>query len=145
MTVDKEATISNVRRFFDSGLESLLRKANCNHSDLKSPSFDGMPKAPTKGNVAEDKMMVIETAREHILCVRLAIKKSEYPTRDVLNKCFVDKESNFVVTNEMSISERQLLRLKNIALLEFADRYHITGLLYGFTDTDLHVYVDDGG
>lgn len=139
--VNEEATIDNVRGFFDHRLEVLLRHANCNHEDLRSPLFDGMPKAPAKGNVAENKMMMIETAREHVACVQMAIKKCEPTSQEILNRCYINQQNGFVSANVLGFSYRQFMRLKSKALIEFADRYQTVGELHGFNDTDLHIYI----
>lgn len=140
--IDKAATISNTRDFFENRLGSLLSRANCNHADLRSPKFDGMPKTPVKGNSSEDNMMNLEMAKEHLACVWMAINKADPLTRNILNSCYLDQLDNYVVANQLSISYRQLSRLKNVALLDFAIRYKAIGDSYDLTDTNLLIMAD---
>lgn len=142
---DKDATIDNTRSFFEGQLESLLRKANANHSDLRSPSFDGMPKAPNHGDLAEDKMMALETAREHIACVHSALDKCEEPAKTILSKRYVDRQPDLAVMTYLGYGHTQYAHLKRAALLEFADRYQAAGWAYGFDDTNLKVRLKPEG
>lgn len=141
--IDKDATISNARDFFENRLDDLLSRANCNHADLHSMRIDGMPKAHSAGNTAENKMIDLETAKEHLECVVLAISNSDPVTRDILNSCYLNGQYNYVVANNLSLGTRQLGRLKNEALYDFAKRYKAVGESFGFTDTNLIRYTNE--
>ncbi len=123
--VDFKQTRCNARDVLKN-FRRLERMAGRSLIDIKSPIITDMPKAPKYGNKAEDaiiQMMDIEAERDAILAALMALSLI---SRQILyySFCDVNKHSNYEIGQLIrGYGEKNVEKLKSIALIEFAEAY----------------------
>ncbi|AYW46769.1 ArpU family phage packaging/lysis transcriptional regulator [Tetragenococcus koreensis] len=110
-------TLANYRR--------LQRITGQSKIDIKSPIITDMPKAPSNGNKAEDALLQIVDAEGELNAIVAGLMALPLTSRAVLYYSFCDKErwTNDLIGMEIGYSERQVRRVKEDALTEFAEAY----------------------
>ena len=143
--VDRRATAWRVIRFLDRPLDHYLALSGKRRADLKSPSMDGMPKAPVKGNASENRMLAIWLASEVVDCVGSAIRNMTRESQKILLSRYSDQMLTYNIAQELNISAATYSRKQERALCEFADRFEYQVVKHGIVKevSDLHVYLEN--
>lgn len=142
--IDRQATARRVAHFFDKKLDRYLALSGKRRYDLKSPSMDGMPKAPSHGNGSESRMLNIWLAEEVVDCVGCAMRNMTKESQRILLSRYSDQMLTYNIARELSISSSTYSRKQEKALCEFADRFEFQLVKHGIHTEidDLHVYPD---
>lgn len=142
LDIDRRATARKVTRFLDRDLDRYLARSGKRRFDLKSPSWDGMPKAPSFGNANENRMMAIWVAEQVVDSVGCTIRNMTKEAQMILLKRYSDEMLTYNIAEALSISSATYSRKQEWALCEFADRFEYQVDKHGITDevSDLHVY-----
>lgn len=123
--VDFKQTRANARNVLKN-FRRLDRIAGRSLIDIKSPIITDMPKVPNRGNKSEDAMIQLmdaEAERDAILSALMALS---LVSRQILyySFCDVEKHSNYEIGQLISgYGEKNVEKLKSIALIEFAEAY----------------------
>ena len=143
--IDRQATARRVTHFFDKQLDRYLALSGKRRYDLKSPSMDGMPKAPAKGNASENRMLAIWLAEQVVDCVGCAMRNMTKESQRILLSRYSDQMLTYNIARELSISSSTYSRKQEKALCEFADRFEFQLVKHGIHTEieDLHVYPDE--
>jgi len=122
--VDFNQTRTNARNVL-SNYRQLQRITGRSKIDIKSPIITDMPKAQTNGNKAEDALLQIMDAEGELNAIVAGLMSLSLTSRTVLYYSFCDKErwTNDLIGMEIGYSERQVRRVKEDALIEFAEAY----------------------
>lgn len=130
--VDTEATLQNVTHFLKVALPKMVRVSGQSMTDLKSPSYDGMPKAQPSGN-ATDARIVRRLYAEQV--VRRTIEAMNHCDKDcqpILDMLYLKGYSDTMCFRAIGYSDSSYFHdWKPKALLQFADCYMLD---------DLHVF-----
>lgn len=110
-------TLANYRR--------LQRITGRSKIDIKSPIITDMPKSPSHGNRKEDALLQHINAEGELNAIVAGLMSLPLTSRAVLYYSFCDKErwTNDLIGIEIGYSERQVRRVKEDALIEFAEAY----------------------
>ncbi|BAK95143.1 ArpU family phage packaging/lysis transcriptional regulator [Tetragenococcus halophilus] len=110
-------TLKNYRR--------LQRITGRSKIDIKSPIITDMPKSPSQGNKAEDALLQHINAESELNAIVAGLMSLPLTSRAVLYYSYCDKErwTNDLIGIEIGYSERQVRRVKEDALIEFAEAY----------------------
>ena len=143
LEIDYVATAKKVTNFLDKKLDRYLALSGKRRFDLKSPSMDGMPKAPTKGNASENRMLAIWLAENVVDCVGQAMRNLTNESQQILLSRYSDQMLTYNIAQELSISSATYSRKQEQALCEFADRFEFQVFKHNIQAevADLHVYV----
>lgn len=127
--IDKAASRANARRQLKQ-YRTLARMAHVKLDDLKSPTIDDMPKAPSTRNRAEDSVIdrISDTEEAWRELKRIDAALNYLPMRShcllVISYCRAEEPSLDEVAEMMGISDGKTASyLRDIALLEFAEAY----------------------
>lgn len=144
LDIDCQATAHKVTQFLDKKLDRYLALSGKRRFDLKSPSMDGMPKAPAKGNASENRMLAIWLAEQVVDCVGCAMRNMTKESQRILLSRYSDQMLTYNIARELSISSSTYSRKQEKALYEFADRFEFQLVKHGIHTEidDLHVYPD---
>lgn len=142
LDIDCQATAHKVTQFLDKKLDHYLALSGKRRFDLKSPIIDGMPKAPTKGNASENRMIAIWFAEQVVDCVGCAMRNMTQESQKILLNRYSDQMLTYTIAQELSISSATYSRKQERALCEFADRFEYQVVKHGIVKevNDLHVY-----
>lgn len=142
LDIDCQATARKVTRFFDKKLDRYLALSGKRRFDLKSPSMDGMPKVPSKGNASENRMLAIWLAEEVVDCVGCAMRNMTHESQHILLSRYSDQMLTYNIARELNISAATYSRKQERALCEFADRFEYQVVKHNIVKevSDLHVY-----
>lgn len=142
LDIDCQATAHKVTQFLDKKLDRYLALSGKRRFDLKSPSMDGMPKAPTKGNASENRMIAIWFAEQVVDCVGCAMRNMTKESQKILLNRYSDQMLTYTIAQELSISSATYSRKQEQALCEFADRFEYQVMKHNIICevSDLHVY-----
>lgn len=145
LDIDYLKTARKVTKFLDKKLDRYLALSGKHRFDLKSPNMDGMPKAPTKGNSSENRMLSIWLAEEVVDCVGCAMRNMTKESQKILLSRYSDQMLTYNIARELNISAATYTRKQEKALCEFADRFEFQLVKHGIhTEVDdLHVYPDE--
>lgn len=143
LEIDYVATAKKVTDFLDKKLDRYLALSGKRRFDLKSPSMDGMPKVPTKGNASENRMLAIWLAENVVDCVGQAMRNLTSESQQILLSRYSDQMLTYNIAQELSISSATYSRKQEQALCEFADRFEFQVFKHNIQAevADLHVYV----
>lgn len=110
-------TLANYRR--------LQRITGRSKIDIKSPIITDMPKSPSHGNRKEDALLQHINAEGELNAIVAGLMSLPLTSRAVLYYSYCDKErwTNDLIGIEIGYSERQVRRVKEDALVEFAEAY----------------------
>ncbi|GBD74233.1 putative autolysin regulatory protein ArpU [Tetragenococcus halophilus subsp. halophilus] len=110
-------TLKNYRR-----LQRITGKSKI---DIKSPIITDMPKSPSHGNKTEEALIQHVDAEGELNAIVAGLMSLSLTSRAVLYYSFCDKErwTNDLIGMEIGYSERQVRRVKDDALVEFAEAY----------------------
>lgn len=129
--VDEKATAQNVSKFLSRTLPKMVRVSGQSLSELRSPSYDGMPKG--KGGGDPDARIVRRLYAEQV--VRRSIEAMSHCDRDcqkILDLLYLEEYSDTMCYMAIGYSESSYFHdWKPRALLQFADCYLLE---------DLHVF-----
>lgn len=122
--LDTRRTIENVRYFFEKKFPQLVAISEFTTVDLKSPSFDSEPHGGADTNSSENKALKYIEANRMVEHVVIALN-------GMLNQFHASilKQRHFLGVKWLDISakygytSRQMQRIQNKALLEFADSF----------------------
>lgn len=142
LEIDYVATAKKVTNFLDKKLDRYLALSGKRRFDLKSPSMDGMPKAPAKGNASENRMLNIWLAENVVDCVGQAMRNLTSESQQILLSRYSDSMMVYKIAEELNYSASTYTRRQEKALCEFADRFEFQVIKHGLQDevVDLHVY-----
>ncbi|WP_242362318.1 ArpU family phage packaging/lysis transcriptional regulator [Limosilactobacillus antri] len=143
LEIDYLKTAKKVTDFLDKKLDRYLALSGKRRFDLKSPSMDGMPKVPTKGNASENRMLAIWLAENVVDCVGQAMRNLTSESQQILLSRYSDQMLTYNIAQELSISSATYSRKQEQALCEFADRFEFQVFKHNIQAevADLHVYV----
>lgn len=120
--IDKEKTQRNVKRLLKDELPRLERIAG--ESLIKAASMDGMPKAPSRGNSQEDRIVQRLTAHEIIVASIKAIHACSATSERVLDMLYLQKMSDTMVYMTIGYQKSQFYNhVKPKALMEFSEAF----------------------
>lgn len=130
--VDTDATIEKCKHHLKVTLPRMIRTSGQDVASLKSPSMDGMPKAPSYKNNA-DSTIVRRLAAEQIVRRTIeAISNCDATAKQVLSFLYLDQYTDTMCYMAIGYSRSHYFDvIKPDALLQFADTYMLE---------DLHVY-----
>jgi len=130
--VDERATVQNVTHFLAVMLPKMVRVSGQSMSELRSPSYDGMPKSQPSGN-ATDARIVRRLYSEQVVKRTLeAIKHCDKDCRNILDELYLQELSDTMCFMDLGLSESSYFHVwKPKALLQFADCYMLD---------DLHIF-----
>jgi len=112
----------------------MIRTSGQDITGLKSPSMDGMPKAPGFNNNADSTIVRRVTAEQIVKRTIEAIGHCDNTSKDVLSYLYLDNYTDTMCYMDLGYSESYYFhKVKPAALLEFADAYLLD---------DLHIYVE---
>lgn len=137
--VDLIRTAENVDAFLTHGLEKAVRVVNINLTDLKSPTMDGLPKAPTFSNTLENKMVQYIDSRNLIEGFQRVYPKCNVIAQQIIKCCYLEDMDNNDVMLLLGYEHSRYAEIKRNALNEFADRYEMQPGC-----PDLHFYKKSG-
>ena len=142
LEIDYPKTAKKVTDFLNTKLDRYLALSGKRRFDLKSPSMDGMPKAPAKGNASENRMLAIWLAENVVDCVGQAMRNLTSESQQILLSRYSDQMLTYNIAQELSISSATYSRKQEQALCEFADRFEFQVFKHNIQDevADLHVY-----
>lgn len=142
LDIDYVATAKKVTNFLDKKLDRYLALSGKQRFDLKSPSMDGMQKAPTKGNASENRMININIAENVVDCVGQAMRNLTSESQQILLSRYSESMMVYKIAEELNYSASTFTRRQEKALCEFADRFEFQVIKHGLQDevVDLHVY-----
>lgn len=145
LEIDYQATARKVTDFLGSKLDRYLALSGKQRFNLKSPSIDGMPKAPSKGNASEARILNIWLAEEVVDCVGCAMRNLTSESQRIMLDRYSDQMAAYNIAQKLSISAATYNRKQEQALCEFADRFEYQIVKHGiYTEIDdLHVYPDE--
>lgn len=145
LEIDYQATAKKVTDFLGEKLDRYLALSGKQRFDLKSPSVDGMPKAPTKGNSNENRILNIWLAEEVVDCVGCTIRNMTAESRQIMLGRYSDQMLAYNIAKRLNVSAATYNRKQEQALCEFADRFEYQIVKHGiYTEVDdLHVYPDE--
>ena len=145
LEIDYQATAKKVTDFLGSKLDRYLALSGKQRFNLKSPSMDRMPKAPTKGNSSENRILNIWLAEEVVDCVGCAMRNMTAESQRIMLDRYSDQMAAYNIAQKLSISAATYNRKQEQALCEFADRFEYQIVKHGiYTEIDdLHVYPDE--
>ena len=123
--VDLIKTAENVDAFLTYGLEKAVRVINISITDLKSPSLDGLPKAPTFSNALEDKMVQYIDSRNLVEGFQRVYPKCNVIARKIIKCRYLEDMDNNDVMALLGYEHSRYAEIKRNALNEFADRYEM--------------------
>lgn len=122
--VDKQATCHKVASFLKWTLPRMVRIAGKSLTDLRSPNFDGMPKAPASGNSNDARIVQKLYAQEVIKETVKAISHCDKDCREVLDMLYLQNYSDTMCYMAIGYSKSSFSHDKKPeALLQFADCY----------------------
>lgn len=142
--LDVNKTAENVRKFFHREWPRYVNRAGITPAELKSPSFDAMPKSPSFENSQERKMMVIFEAQTAIACVMETLRSCREANREVLTGCYIDGLPDWKVAQKMGYSDAQQQRIKSKACCEFAERLDFYQAQFGIDLPELQAFKNSG-
>lgn len=142
--LDATQTAATVRKFFRHDWPRYLNRAGTTARELKSPSFDAMPKSPSFENPQERKMMAIFDAQTAIACVTDALRSCREAYREVLSYCYIDGLPDWKTAQKMGYSDAQEQRIKAKACCEFAERLDYYQAKWDIELSELQVYKSRG-
>lgn len=142
LEIDYVATAKRVTNFLDKKLDRYLALSGKRRFDLKSPSMDGMPKAPTRGNASENRMLAIWLAENVVDCVGQAMRNLTSESQQILLSRYSDSMMVYKIAEELNYSASTYTRRQEKALCEFADRFEYQVVKHKIDGEvqDLHVY-----
>ena len=123
--VDFNQTRKNARKVL-STYRRLERTVGRSSIDLRSPLITSMPKSPSYGNKAEDALVQRVDAEKERDAIVSALMRLSLISRQILyySFCDVDKHSNAEIGDLIhGYGEKNVEKLKSIALIEFAEAY----------------------
>lgn len=123
--VDFKQTRDNARNVLKN-FRRLERIAGRSLIDIKSPVITDMPKVPSHGNKAEDAMIQLADADAERDAILRALMALSLISRQILyySFCDVNKHSNYEIGQLIcGYGEKNVEKLKSIALIEFAEAY----------------------
>lgn len=133
--IDEEATLQNVTHFLRVALPKMVRVSGQSMTDLKSPSYDGMPKAQPSGNATDARIVRRLYAEQVVKRTVEAIKHCDKDCRNILDDLYLQELSDTMCFMDLGFSESSYFHYwKPKALLQFADCYMLD---------DLHVFYEN--
>lgn len=145
LDIDCLKTARKVTNFLDKKLDRYLALSGKQRFDLKSPEMDGMPKAPSRGNGSENRMLNIWLAEEVVDCVGCAMRNMTKESQRILLSRYSDQMMVYKIAQELNYSASTYTRRQEKALCEFADRFEFQIIRHGIHTevADLHVYKNE--
>lgn len=123
--IDLFKTAENVDWFLQHGLEKAVRVVNINIADLKSPSMDGLPKAPNFSNTFEEKMVQYIDSRNLVEGFKRVYPNCNIITQKIIKCLYLQGMDNQTVMQLLDYEHSRYADIKRNALNEFADRYEM--------------------
>lgn len=122
--IDKKETKKQARAVL-SQYRQLNRIASRMPIDIKSPIITDMPRGGGAQNKSQDAFLEWIDAEIERDAIVAALSKLKLVSRQILyySFCEAEKRSNYEIGRLMSYSEKNIEKLKSVALLEFADAY----------------------
>lgn len=145
LDIDCLKTARKVTEFLEKKLDRYLALSGKQRFDLKSPGMDGMPKAPSRGNGSENRMLNIWLAEEVVDCVGCAMRNMTKESQRILLSRYSDQMMVYKIAQELNYSASTYTRRQEKALCEFADRFEFQVIRHGIHTevADLHVYKNE--
>ncbi|AWP46330.1 transcriptional regulator [Levilactobacillus brevis] len=122
--IDKQATCHKVASFLKWTLPRMVLIAGKSLTDLRSPNYDGMPKAPASGNSNDARIVQKMYAQEVIKQTVEAMGKCDKECRELLDMLYLQDYTDTMCYLDLGYSESTYSHSKKPkALLQFADVY----------------------
>ncbi|MDE3290422.1 transcriptional regulator [Lacticaseibacillus paracasei] len=123
--IDHDKTIENAKEVLGNYWHH-KRLAKRTKIALRSPVMDGMPKSPSYGNKAEDKLVSHADELYYIACCEIAIRSVELEKyRIILTETYLvsldQRKPWWLIAEELHLSKSAYYRDFKEALLAFAD------------------------
>ncbi|WP_239064541.1 ArpU family phage packaging/lysis transcriptional regulator [Levilactobacillus sp. 244-2] len=130
--VDERSTVQNVTHFLAVMLPKMVRVSGQSMSELRSPSYDGMPKSQPSGNATDARIVRRLYAEQVVKRTLEAIKHCDKDCRNILDELYLQELSDTMCFMDLGLSESSYFHVwKPKALLQFADCYMLD---------DLHIF-----
>ncbi|WP_143463361.1 ArpU family phage packaging/lysis transcriptional regulator [Levilactobacillus enshiensis] len=127
--IDKQATCHKVANFLKWTLPRMVRIAGKSLTDLRSPNYDGMPKATASGNSTDARIVEKLYAQEVIKRTAEAMGHCDKDCREVLDMLYLQDYSDTMCYMAIGYSKSSFSHDKKPqALLQFADCYMLEDL-----------------
>ncbi|MBU6048328.1 transcriptional regulator [Lacticaseibacillus paracasei] len=123
--IDHDKTIENAKEVLENYWHH-KRLAQRTKIALRSPVMDGMPKSPSYGNKAEDKLVSHTEELRYVACCEIAIRSVELEKyRIILTETYLvsidQRKPWWLIAEELHLSKSAYYRDFKEALLAFAD------------------------
>ncbi|EPC69866.1 Putative autolysin regulatory protein ArpU [Lacticaseibacillus paracasei subsp. paracasei Lpp41] len=123
--IDHDKTIENAKEVLGNYWHH-KRLAQRTKISLRSPVMDGMPKSPSYGNKAEDKLVSHTEELRYVACCEIAIRSVELEKyRIILTETYLvsldQRKPWWLIAEELHLSKSAYYRDFKEALLAFAD------------------------
>lgn len=130
--VDVKATLQNVTHFLAVTLPKMVRVSGQSMTDLKSPSYDGMPKAQPSGNSTDARIVRRLYAEQVVKRTIEAMNRCDKDCQRILDMLYLKGYSDTMCFSDIGYSDSSYFHdWKPKALLQFADCYLLD---------DLHIF-----
>lgn len=121
--LDEVKTAENVRSFLKHDYPKICMALGRPVSYIQSPSMSGMPKAPSAGNAAEDRLVRVADMQMAVKWAREALRMVQTYDPDsgrLIIDCLVHKCSRDALADEMGYSRTSLQRMLQKACCQYA-------------------------
>lgn len=122
-TIDYVKTSKNVRYFLKHTYKDACRAAGEPVNYLKSPSLSGMPKSPSPGNTAEDRIIERLDAEQLATWTKrsLAVMHEADPWNAlILTECYIKNRDNLNFAEDMGYSKAKMQQMLQDACVALA-------------------------
>ncbi|QPB57167.1 ArpU family phage packaging/lysis transcriptional regulator [Lacticaseibacillus paracasei] len=123
--IDHDKTIENAKEVLGNYWHH-KRLAQRTKTALRSPVMDGMPKSPSYGNKAEEKVISHSDELRYVACCEIAVRSVELEKyRIILTETYLvsldQRKPWWLIAEELHLSKSAYYRDFKEALLAFAD------------------------
>lgn len=120
-TLDVNGTYHAVQNFFYDRYPVIKRRSGA-WGDYSSPSFDGMPKAPSKGNSTENSMIEHSIYASALYAIHYAIKGCSKESQIIIDGKYIKELPDDTIRRRLVVSGNGAFRRRlQKACCEFAD------------------------
>ena len=124
--IDEKKTVQNVIHFLNGHRVRVLR-AGRSITSLQSPQMDGMPKAPSSDNNADNRIVERASAAQEVDETIRAINCLDEKSKRILTELYLlpNPLYNWQIASEIGYSDTRYKEIKNQAYLWFAEAYSL--------------------
>ncbi|MCM0582137.1 hypothetical protein H9L19_06350 [Weissella diestrammenae] len=121
--INEQATVRNVRHFFDYDFLRLQQMAHISYVSIKSPIITGMPTGETFGNSNDEKVTNYAFANKTLNDVLESCKSMTFPHRDFMELKYFKGMSWIEIQELKGYSESRGYQIIREAFLQFAEAF----------------------